>query len=671
VPTVVREIIAGIGIRSTIKAGLVSYDANSIFQGAIGGLVQGVASIGINYATQELGLNPLLANLGFSAIASAINAGIQASTGGSQDVFKTFFDTYINNALTFLGYGNITDPNYLWLETSYKASILDFCDIVRQKGLVEALNIYGTSFFNSNAVGAIAQSGLTIGKYFIDKLNSGQGRVETKHGKTYTTVDTPTQPDGKKTTVFFEWITEDGGYWNPIGKEEALGDHTFWGLGELGKDSYGNLGFWSDATLIDTYSTFTSVQIIDNNGNLISIDIKDSQSDDLLHISSTDSTHPINYDSSGALSNGIVESHYLGDVNLKLTNGELENYYYYQPVNKFDSILSGDLKDGYGFQISKNADGTYNLQRTFGQTFVDIFRNGLGAINPFTPSGAKNLMTLFVPQNLATQIGQSMAQNVANTMQSRYNYFKSSGFGYTDNEAMAWAIYDTAGDLIGFTPLLEGIYGVDITTGNLLTGGQRAWKLGEGIVATVGNVIGGAQVLHGIQFVPKVGSALSSATTALRTFSVDLGEAGNVLIDPALSYAARNNASITLSGTIAKNFERGVFDVYTAGELRTELGLSGNLELARVFGGTTDFEGRFFTDELFASSKDVATRFLNLPDGNLATKVGWGKFNDDTLVFVGKVAGNENGGGLQFFVNQSDLDAGKVFFDPSTVLDLN
>ena len=36
------------------------------------GLAQGVTSLGLNYLTQKLNLNPLLANIGYSAIAGAI-----------------------------------------------------------------------------------------------------------------------------------------------------------------------------------------------------------------------------------------------------------------------------------------------------------------------------------------------------------------------------------------------------------------------------------------------------------------------------------------------------------------------------------------------------------------------------------------------------------------------
>ncbi|MBI5123929.1 MAG: hypothetical protein HZA72_00745, partial [Candidatus Omnitrophica bacterium] len=207
--------LAGIGIRSAINPGIDPRTGapRTMWQGITNGMLQGVASIGINYATQELGLNPLLANIGFSAISAAINAGLSSTigpvnpeTGQRPDVFQSFFNTYTRNALTFLGYnptpnrddfyqhdlaGNIIPDtfnqaaydrawgNYNWQKSAYIAQIQDFSQIVRDRGIVEALNIYGTSFFNATAVNAIASSGLTIGQFFKERLDRGEFTLKT------------------------------------------------------------------------------------------------------------------------------------------------------------------------------------------------------------------------------------------------------------------------------------------------------------------------------------------------------------------------------------------------------------------------------------------------------------------------------------------------------------
>ena len=526
---------------------------------------------------------------------------------------------------------------------------------------------------------------MTIGAYFAKAIAENNYKSEIINGKTYKAVEIRDK-DGNLigSTGLFDTIKLPSGeeVSELVGKRETTTSGSFFGLGKTGVDAYGKLGF-TDAQIESVYGSNTLSQTIGNDGNLVSVDLRDANGNNLLQIRQSDSTHSITYDSNGALTNGVVESHYFGDVSLKLTGGDIDNYYYYQPVDKFDSILSGDLKDGYGFQITRNADGTYNLNRSFGQTFTEIFKNGFGAINPFTPDGAKNAMTLFMPQNLIGKITQAEAQNIANTIQSRYNYFKDPSFGYTDNEARAWAVYDTAGDLIGFTPLLEGIYGVDITTGKLLTGGERALKIGEGLLSTVGNAVGGAQLLHEIGFVPKIGSALSSATAALRTFNAELGEAGNVLIDPALSYAARNDASVKISGDIAESFYNGIFETKTAGEIRATAGISGNFELPRVFTSTdvvtlpdgtvipaSKFEGAWLTTEKYTTSQGIATNFLELPANNLADKTGLVELDDSVRLIYGRTANNK---GFQFYITGNTkqlITDGKIKFLVDTIKDV-
>ena len=139
--------LAGIGIRSSLRVGLTGGD--DIWGEVMLGLAQGVTKIGLDYVTEALDLNPLLANIGFSAIATLLQAGIQAGMpNGEKNIFKTVFEIYKNNTLTFLGYGDPSNPNYAWQQAAYISQILDFSDIIRDQGLVEALNIYAMGFFS-------------------------------------------------------------------------------------------------------------------------------------------------------------------------------------------------------------------------------------------------------------------------------------------------------------------------------------------------------------------------------------------------------------------------------------------------------------------------------------------------------------------------------------------
>jgi len=140
----------------------------------------------LNYLVEEMDINPLLANIGFSAISTAINSTLQSfAPTGEKDIFKHIYETYEKNALTFLGAGDPRDPNYAWQQAAYIAQIQDFSTIIREQGLETALNTYATSFFNSTAVNAIVSTGVTIGEYFKTKWDAGQTeQVDLKNGKT-------------------------------------------------------------------------------------------------------------------------------------------------------------------------------------------------------------------------------------------------------------------------------------------------------------------------------------------------------------------------------------------------------------------------------------------------------------------------------------------------------
>jgi hypothetical protein len=100
--------LAGIGIRSSLQAGLSSqFDPETMWNSVTTGLLQGVATVSFNYATQQLNINLLLANAGFAALSSLLEATF--ITGGANDkrtVLERAYDTFEKRTLTFLGYGD-------------------------------------------------------------------------------------------------------------------------------------------------------------------------------------------------------------------------------------------------------------------------------------------------------------------------------------------------------------------------------------------------------------------------------------------------------------------------------------------------------------------------------------------------------------------------------------
>jgi hypothetical protein len=286
--------LAGVGIRSSISTGYGTdgvFDWQDAWGGIQQGLLQGVTNIGLNFATDELGLNPLLANLGFSAIASVINAGIQATigtpnpqTGERLDVFKTIYDTYMNNALTVLGYTEPGMPVSPWQQAAYISQILDFSNIVQERGLVNALNTYGAGFLNAVAVNQIVKSGYTIGGYFADRLNSGQSTLRTlQDGKQVRQVAVKDAQGNIVANVFFEQKPD--GTLIVVGKEEFIGNSTYLSWGETAVDAYGKLGY-TDAQLYSMFDSDIQYQrVVD--GQQAYVEIKDLQGNTLLVIEPT------------------------------------------------------------------------------------------------------------------------------------------------------------------------------------------------------------------------------------------------------------------------------------------------------------------------------------------------------------------------------------------------
>jgi len=241
--------IAGIGIRSSLRMGFGAGGgdpgefANGLLEGAMTGLAQGAAGIGLNYLTEEFNLPPLLANMGFSAL----SLGIEGLINGS-GIFDHIFETYEKNAVTFLGHNPKPnnedywehDPSDMWVfreadynrdmaayllqESIYISQILDFSDIVREQGLVEALNVYATGFFNAIAVNSMVNISGSVGQYIWDKINSAD----------YTLI---TMDDG---SVAKQVDIEDTGESALIGEEDDLE----WLKGKLFKGGivYGDLG---------------------------------------------------------------------------------------------------------------------------------------------------------------------------------------------------------------------------------------------------------------------------------------------------------------------------------------------------------------------------------------------------------------------------------------------
>ena len=290
--------LAGIGIRSSLRAGLSGPNGGGSpgdwIDGAIAGLSQGITSVALNYAVEEMDIDPLLANIGFSAIAGAIEASLSTDfQTGETGLFEKMFEIYEKNALTFLGAD--IEPDDYWGQAAYAANIMNFTDIIREHGLETALNTYATSFFNSTAVNSIVTAGYTIGGYFAEKLAAGE--IETVTLDTGETVD-GIRAEGTETILLFD---SEG---NVVGIKDP--DKLIYG--DLGIDATGEVGLLN-GYLSGEYVPGLGIYMDLEGGNQTYAEIRDTLTGETLYyVTPRENGGYIYYDSFGDMIDGIIEN---------------------------------------------------------------------------------------------------------------------------------------------------------------------------------------------------------------------------------------------------------------------------------------------------------------------------------------------------------------------------
>src|SRR3989338_4643808 len=183
------------------------------------------------------------------------------------------------------------------------------------------------------------------------------------------------------------------------------------------------------------------------------------------------------------------------------------------------------------------------------------------------PGAVRFGFDLLMPLDWTSEILASQVEAVIQTGQDRYDFFRQAG--YTDGEALGWAVFLTTGDFVGYTPIAEAIAGVDSTNGSDLSGWQRAGKLGLGVLATLGTAVGAAPLVgRTTQLLPQFGARFSALTRELGL----LNEAGFVRIGTGTQVAARNNAAILVPERVLAT-SAGTIDTFTVGELRQLTGM--------------------------------------------------------------------------------------------------
>jgi hypothetical protein len=185
-----------VGLSSSIGAALDNDKSTTVWTGIKDGLTRGITNIGLQYAAQEIDVDPLYAALASRAIAGAIEGVLE-----KQGIFQGIADAAINSTVGLLTLGGDIkkdDPDYYWKKTAYAAKILDFSRITREDGLDKAIETYATAIFHQDTIDSIWKQG------GIAELITGKAKPITLFGKNLTEVEIE---EGKK--IFIDPNTDE------------------------------------------------------------------------------------------------------------------------------------------------------------------------------------------------------------------------------------------------------------------------------------------------------------------------------------------------------------------------------------------------------------------------------------------------------------------------------
>ena len=149
--------LAGIGIRSSLQAGLGTFGsggnpAEALWKGAMDGLKAGITNVTLQWATQELGLSPFIGSIASNVIGSSLEALLN-----HKDVFMNVTKRAGEGIMALFTLGGVgTDP---WSQAVYISKVLDFSELVREQGLLSAMETYATAIFHQQTIDMIIKEG--------------------------------------------------------------------------------------------------------------------------------------------------------------------------------------------------------------------------------------------------------------------------------------------------------------------------------------------------------------------------------------------------------------------------------------------------------------------------------------------------------------------------------
>jgi len=126
--------------------------AEALWKGAMDGLKAGITNVTLQWATQELGLSPFIGSIASNVIGSSLEALLN-----HKDVFMNVTKRAGEGIMALFTLGGVgTDP---WSQAVYISKVLDFSELVREQGLLSAMETYATAIFHQQTIDMIIKEG--------------------------------------------------------------------------------------------------------------------------------------------------------------------------------------------------------------------------------------------------------------------------------------------------------------------------------------------------------------------------------------------------------------------------------------------------------------------------------------------------------------------------------
>jgi hypothetical protein len=366
----VTELASSLGLSSSFSSLLslpissalsAQLQGQSVITAVQQGLLSGATSIAIDYAGEELGLNPILSSLSANAFAGAISGlfGIRqidplnpTNFITPNNIFEGISNAFlrgVSSALTLGGPGQTP-----WSQAAYIQRVSSFSDVIDQVGLIQAIDIYATSFFEQSAIEQMVQISGTVGEYIQAKLADGQYETLASGNKRVSTPDDSSYIDVDDIQGQANIYAFGGESWSLEGGFSLMSD--------------GGIGLDEGSSILSLNGSHFYQEWLD--GELEFTTITDSSGASIQHYHETSDIQLIIEDQAKLL-DGMVFSQE-DSTYIALKNGQITQY----QIKPFQETL-----------------------KTYGENLISSFNFGVDAYNSFEQGRNKGVADTFLSQD--------------------------------------------------------------------------------------------------------------------------------------------------------------------------------------------------------------------------------------------------------------------------------